>query len=218
LRYKDIAGSKKKRFPFKHCFDLLQHLPKWKVRDQETAPKKSAMLKMDDEDEDKSGRNKDKNEGNKKANESIKMEAEEASFREKMDQMMRSREALTIKTLETKLIITDKKKEVKLAKVKARKEEAKCKAKFDERMLARKEARAMKEVLAVEKEVMMMSTRDMDKDQLMWWKKTKADIIERKRLLRQGRGPSGGGASTPQGEPPMSGGGGDGGLDHSADA
>ena len=38
--------------------------------------------------------------------------------------------------------------------------------------------------------------------------------MERKRLLRQGRGASGGGASTPQGEPLMSGGG-DGGIDHS---
>ena len=44
---------------------------------------------------------------------------EAASFKEKMDQLMKSRETLTMKTLETKLLITEKKKEVKLAKVEA---------------------------------------------------------------------------------------------------
>ena len=50
MRYKDMAGSKNRAFPFKHCFALLQHLDKWKLRGQETTPKKSAMLKMDDEE------------------------------------------------------------------------------------------------------------------------------------------------------------------------
>ena len=76
----------------------------------------------------------------------------------------------------------------------------------------------MKGLLAEDKQIMMMSAKDMDEDQLTWWMETKADIMERKRLLRQGRGASGGGASTPRGESPMSGGGGDGGLDHSTDA
>ncbi|CAM0952131.1 unnamed protein product [Alopecurus aequalis] len=74
LRYKDMAGSKGKSFPFKHCWALLQHLDKWKLRDLETAPKKSDMLKMDDSDEQ--GRNHAKPEGNKKAKERMKMEAE----------------------------------------------------------------------------------------------------------------------------------------------
>lgn len=137
------------------------------------------------------------------------MDAEAASL---MDQMMKSRETLRIKTLETKLIIIEKKKEVKLAKVRTRRQEAKCKVELDERMLTLKEANALKELLAEEKEI-MMSTKDMDDDQLAWWKEIKVDIMERKRLLRQGRG----GASTPRGESPMSGGGGDGGLDHSTD-
>ena len=84
-------------------------------------------------------------------------------------------------------------------------------------MLNVKEAKAWKDLLAEEKEIMMMSTKDMAEDQLMWWKDTKADIMERKKVLRQGRGESGGDASTPQGEPSMSGGG-DGRLDHSTDA
>nr|XP_051201688.1 uncharacterized protein LOC127315224 [Lolium perenne] len=39
----------------------------------------------------------------------------------------------------------------------------------------------------------------MDEDQLAWWKETNADIMARKMLARQGRGASGGGASTPRG-------------------
>ena len=206
-----MAGSKNREFQFKHCFDLLQHLAKWKLRDEETPPKRSAMLKMDDEEDPTSGKNKDKPEGTKKAKERMKMEAEASSFREKMDQMMKSRDTLTMKTLEAKLLITEKRKEVKLAKVEARREEAKAKAELDGRMLALKEAKAMKELLAEEKEIMMMPTKDMDEDQLAWWKETKADIMTRKRLMRQGRGASGGGASTPQGEFPMGGGGGAGG-------
>jgi hypothetical protein len=65
MRYKDMAGSKGKSSPFKHCWALLQNLDKWKLRDQESAPKKLDMLKMDDSDEE--GRNHAKPEGNKKA-------------------------------------------------------------------------------------------------------------------------------------------------------
>lgn len=74
-----MAGSKGKSFPFKHCWALLQHLDKWKLRDQESAPKKSDMLKMDDSDEE--GRNHDKPGGTKKAKERMKMEAEASSQR-----------------------------------------------------------------------------------------------------------------------------------------
>ena len=69
LRYKDMAGSKHKEFQFQHCFSLLQHLPKWQLRDQEPKCKKEAMLNMDDEEEDMNGRNKGKPEGSKKAKE-----------------------------------------------------------------------------------------------------------------------------------------------------
>jgi hypothetical protein len=34
----------------------------------------------------------------------------------------------------------------------------------------------------------MMPTKDMDEDQLAWWKETKEDIMKRKRHLCQGRG------------------------------
>ena len=71
--------------------------------------------------------------------------------------MMKARETLTMKTLETKLLITEKKKEVKVAQVEAKREEAKCKAEerarrreLEERMLAVKEAKAWKELMVEE--------------------------------------------------------------------
>nr|XP_051229687.1 uncharacterized protein LOC127347554 [Lolium perenne] len=168
----------------------------WKLRDNEPKCKKEALLNMDDEAEDMSARNKGKPEGSKKAKERVKVEGKAASFKEKLDQLMKSKEALTMKTLETKLLITEKKKEVKLAKVEARREDAKVKAELDSRMLALKEAKAMKELLAEEREIMMMRTDNMDEDQLAWWKETKADIMARKMLARQARAA---GASTPRG-------------------
>ena len=61
--------------------------------------------------------------------------------------------------------------------------------------------------MAEEKEHIMISSKDMDEDQLTWWKEYKEDIAERKRLLRVGCA-----SSTHQGESLMSGGG-DGGVD-----
>nr|XP_051201817.1 uncharacterized protein LOC127315362 [Lolium perenne] len=148
-RYKDMAGSKNKKFQFHHCFSILQHLPKWKLRDNEPKCKKEALLTMDDEAEDMSGRNAGKPEGNKKAKE--------------------------------------RKKEVKLAKVQARREDAKLKAELDMKMIALKEAKAMKELLADERDIMMMRTDGMDEDQLAWWNETKADIIARKKAAREAR-------------------------------
>ncbi|KAE8799630.1 putative methionyl-tRNA synthetase [Hordeum vulgare] len=120
LRYKEMATSKVKAFPFKHVWKILQTYDKWKLRDQETAPKKSAMHGMDDSDEEE--RNECKPEGTKKDKLRKKMEEVASSIREKMEHMMKSREALTMNTLETKLLINEKKKEVKLAQVEARRE------------------------------------------------------------------------------------------------
>ncbi|CAM0876170.1 unnamed protein product [Alopecurus aequalis] len=205
LRYKEMAASKGKAFPFKHVWKLLQTYDKWKLRDQETAPKKSAMLRMDDSDEE--ARNERKPEGTKKAKLRKEMEGEASSIREKMEHMMKSREALTMKTLETKLLINEKKKEVKLAQVQARREEAMRKADLEDRMIKVKEAKAWKELMAEEKEHMMMSKKDMDEDQLAWWKEYKEDIAKRKRIFR-------GASSTLRGTTPMSGGG-DGGVEDS---
>uniref|UniRef100_A0A8I6Y666 Uncharacterized protein n=1 Tax=Hordeum vulgare subsp. vulgare TaxID=112509 RepID=A0A8I6Y666_HORVV len=163
------------------------------------------MLRMDDSDEEE--RNECKPKGTKKDKLRKKVEGEASNIREKMEHMMKSRDALTMKTLETKLLINEKKKDVKLAQVEARREEAKCKADLEERMIKVKEAKAWKELMVEEKEHMMMSKKDMDEDQLMWWKECKDDIAERKRIFR-------GASSTFRGDTPMSGGG-DGGVEDS---
>jgi hypothetical protein len=54
---------------------------------------------------------------------------------------------------------------------------------------------------------MMMSKKDMDEEQLVWWKEYKEDIAERKRIF--GRA-----SSSLRGDTPMSGGG-DGGVEDS---
>ncbi|XP_044955014.1 uncharacterized protein LOC123405363 [Hordeum vulgare subsp. vulgare] len=135
MRYKEMAASKGKPFPFKHAWAILQTFDKWKLRDQETAPKKSAMLRMDDSEDEEKERNLGKPEGTKKGKQRVKMEGEASSLREKMEQMMKAREELTRKTLENKILITEKKKEVKLAQVEAKREEAKHKADMEERMI-----------------------------------------------------------------------------------
>ncbi|XBH94352.1 hypothetical protein VPH35_085145 [Triticum aestivum] len=209
MSYKEMAASKGKPFPFKHVWAILQTFDKWKLRDQETAPKKSAMLRMDDS-EDEEERNLGKPEGNKKGKLRVKMEEEASSLRKKMEHMMKAREELTTKTLETKLLITEKKKEVKIAQVEAKREEAKRKADLEERMIKLKEAKVWKELMVEEKEHVMMSKEDMDQDQLQWWKDYKEDIAERKRMFH-------GASSTFRGDTPMSSCG-DGGVDDSAGA
>jgi hypothetical protein len=180
-----MAASKGKSFLFKHCFDVLQHLPKWQLRDQETAPKKSAMVMMDDSEDDKEGRNANKPEGCKKAKERMKLEGEASLLRDKFDQMMKSKEAMTAKTLEAKLLITERNATVKLAKVEAAREESRLKAEAERVRLELKKSKAMKALLAEEKELMMMSTKDMNEVQYEWWKEGTTEIMERRRQARQ---------------------------------
>lgn len=190
-----MAGSKGKSFTMRHCFDVLQHLPKWKLRDQETAPKKADMVNMDDSEDEKDGRNNDKPEGSKKAKERLKLEGEAALLRDKFDHMMKSKEAIAVKTLEAKLVITENKTVVKLAKVEAIREEARNKTKLEEMKTNVKKAKEMKELLAQEREIMMMSTKDMNEAQMGWWKEATAEIMERRRLARD-EGASGGASAT----------------------
>ena len=184
-RYRDMAGSKGKSFTMRHCFDVLQHLPKWKLRDEEVAPKKAAMVALDDTEDEKDGRNADKPEGNKKAKERMRLEGEDALLRDKIDQMMKSKEVIATKTLETKRVIIERKKEVSLAKLEASREEAKAKAKLEEMRIDVKKAKATKLLLAEEREILMMNTKEMNEVQLEWWKETSAEIMARRRAARQ---------------------------------
>jgi hypothetical protein len=57
--------------------------------------------------------------------------------------------------------------------------------------------KAIKALLAEEKEIMMMTTKDMNDLQLEWWKETTVKIMQRRRLLRQS---ATGGASVDHGD------------------
>jgi hypothetical protein len=65
------------------------------------------MVALDDNEDEKKGRNADKPEGNKKAKERLRLEGEAALLRDKFDQMMKSKE-----------VITETKKEVSLQSLK----------------------------------------------------------------------------------------------------
>jgi hypothetical protein len=62
------------------------------------------------------------------------------------------------KTLEAKMMMTDKKIDMKQSRWEAIWKDAKYKAELEERRVKIKEAKAMKELMAKEKEVMMMDT------------------------------------------------------------
>ena len=68
---------------------------------------------MDDSEDEEEERNLGNYEGIKKGKLRVKMEGEALSLRKKMEQMMKVREELIRKILETKIFITEKKKEVK---------------------------------------------------------------------------------------------------------
>jgi hypothetical protein len=48
-----------------------------------------------------------------------------------------------------------------------------------------KKAKAMKQLLAEERKIMMMNTKEMNEVQLEWWKEGSAEITARRRLARQ---------------------------------
>jgi hypothetical protein len=106
----NITASKGRSFTLQHCWKLLEHTEKWKLRDQEAPPKKGALLLLVDESDEEGGRNKGKPEGNKKAKQRIKLEADAANL---IEEFVKSKESMTLKTLEAKAIMTDKKNAMK---------------------------------------------------------------------------------------------------------
>jgi hypothetical protein len=43
-RYKDMVGSKDKMFTLQHCYKLLEHIEKWKIKDREAPPARGALI------------------------------------------------------------------------------------------------------------------------------------------------------------------------------
>jgi hypothetical protein len=110
-RYKSMAGFKGKPFTLQHCWKLLEHVDKCKLREQEAPPKKGALLQLDDaSDKENGGRNKGKPEGNNKAKEKLKLEGEASILAHKINVFVKSKETMMIKTLKAKMTMTNKKK------------------------------------------------------------------------------------------------------------
>jgi hypothetical protein len=111
-RYKYMAGSKGKMFVLQHCYKLLEHSEKWKIRDWEVPPARGALVKLNDEEEEDeldAKKNKKRPDGVKKEKDKLKKQAESLSIRDKMDDILKSRDHLVNKTLETKVMLMEKK-------------------------------------------------------------------------------------------------------------
>jgi hypothetical protein len=110
-RYKDMAGSKGKMFTLQHCYKLLEHSEKWKIRDREAPLARRALVELDDEEEDdelNANKNKKRPDGVKREKDKLKKQAELSSLRDKMDDMIKSREHLVNKTMEAKVMLMEK--------------------------------------------------------------------------------------------------------------
>ena len=81
-----MSVSKNKAFTLDHCWKILQHSEKWKLSLLE--PNKKNEIHIEDDEEENGERNMKKPEGNKRAKLKVMEEAEAASLREKLDQMV----------------------------------------------------------------------------------------------------------------------------------
>ena len=155
--------------------------------EKESPPKRGALTKMDDDDEDEDGpRNKNKPDGNKKAKDKIKREVEASSLRDKIDHMVKSNEALAIKTLEEKKELVEKKAQEKQEKWQLLKEETMRKAAIEERRAMAEVNKAMAKLLQEENKIMMMNRNDMDELTKEWHDIARLEILERRRLAGRG--------------------------------
>jgi hypothetical protein len=126
---------------------------------------------LDDEEEDdelNANKNKKRPDGVKKKKDKLKKQAESSSIRDKMDDMMKSREHLVNKTLETKVMLMENKSQEKQMRWELLREDEKMKAGIDERRARAKEKCAMAELIAEENKIMMMDSSKMDEFTKEW--------------------------------------------------
>jgi hypothetical protein len=107
----------------------------------------------DDESNTEGGRNKGKLDGRKKAKDKERKLAKAASLRGKIDDMMKSKEVLEEKAMQTKMIIAGKKLEEKNTRWKVLREDEARRAAFEERRVIVKDKRAMTELIAEENRI-----------------------------------------------------------------
>jgi hypothetical protein len=137
----------------------------------------------DEEEEDKldAKKNKKRPDGVKKEKDKLKKQAESSSIRDKMDDMMKSREHLVNKTLETKVMLMEKKSQEKQMCWALLQEDEKMKAAIDERRARAEEKRAMAKLIAEENKIMMMDSSKMDEFTKEWRNLSRMQFLQRRR-------------------------------------
>jgi hypothetical protein len=134
----------------------------------------ATLVELDDdkdEDELEAKNNKKRPAGCKKEKDKLKKQAEASSIRDKIDDMIKSREHLVNKTLETKVMMMYKKSQEKQMRWELLQEDEKLKAAIDERRALAEEKRAMAELITEENKTMMMDkfTKEGSSSIGSWW-------------------------------------------------
>nr|XP_051196593.1 uncharacterized protein LOC127309922 [Lolium perenne] len=149
-----------------------------------TAPAAPTPLPADDND---TPRNSGRPDGNKRAKEKLRNEAEAAGLRDKIDEMLRSKELLVNKALAEKRAIAEMKRQEKQAKWEILRQDEMRKAAVEEKRAMAEENRAMAELIAQENKVMMMDPSTMDAFTKEWWDLSRMEILARRRAATAAR-------------------------------
>jgi hypothetical protein len=135
------------------------------MREQEAPPPSHKLVELKDEEEDdvlETKRNKKSPDGTKMGKDKIKKQGETASLSLKIDVMVKSKQLLVMKTLESKEEMMEKKHKEKEAKWNILREDVKRKADLEERRASADENRAMAELIVAENVTMRMNPAEMD--------------------------------------------------------
>ena len=146
--------------------------------------------------DEEGGGNKNKPEGNKKYKERMAKQLEATSLREKLDEMVKSNEIISAKTLEAKQQLAEKKAQERKEKWEVLREEWKRKTEIEAKRASAEENKALAKLLAEENKIMMMNRSDMDEVTLEWHDIARKEILHRRKqamLKASGGGGVGGG-------------------------
>jgi hypothetical protein len=125
---------------------------------------RGALVQLDDDEDDvllAKEEIKGRPDGNKSAKDKIRKQAEAQGLKDEIDEMMKSKEKLVNKTLETKLMMMEMRSQENKAKWEILREDEKLKAVVERRASA-DEKRAIAELFAEENKVMMKDPSNMD--------------------------------------------------------
>jgi hypothetical protein len=201
-----MTASKGKPFVFQHCWKLLEHSEKWNLRDKEAPPPnkgRSNSLSIDfeededdvdeddndndnenDDDELTPARIKARPDGKREGKGNLKtVEAECMS--EKIDELMKSKQAIVAQALQAIVELAEKKQQDKMTMWQHITAEEKRKTDLEERRLLLEERRLLLEenkmrleIIAEESQLMMMDPSGMDEKAREYWEIRRGEILQ----------------------------------------